>query len=125
MKRTWIVVITLLIVTPLAGLAWWNYTLSQDVDTLRASVRAASSDAAAAREAITQLEARTGSGQQQAAQEVEKLAATVRLLKECVPELEDQLNSLEFDSSGFVFPSTNVSRHCQDILFGFNLPPGE
>jgi hypothetical protein len=54
------------------------------------------------------------------------LTAASRRLKrveQCLPELQNEINSMEV-SSGFAFPSSQVSTYCNDLMYP-NPPNGE
>jgi uncharacterized protein HemX len=99
--------------------------LQEEVSDLRSEVAAARQDAEtgqsdALRETEVQLaEART---------EVERLTAKVKLIEDCLPEVQDQIVFLTVDEFGSVFSSRQPSRFCESTLYGengFGSPPGE
>jgi uncharacterized protein HemX len=75
------------------------------------------------REAEQQVTPATQSEVQELSNQVISILERMMLLEECIPELEDQIYSIQVES-GFAFPTTNMSRHCQETLLGA-VPLGE
>jgi hypothetical protein len=98
--------------------------LQDDIRQLRAGVEAIPEPDDTISGNVAEMDARLTDLGTTIAANTKRSTKAVKLIQDCMPELQDQLYSMEV-SGGYAYPGTSPSRYCSEMLNGYQETGGE